>query len=82
MNVIEIGGVKISYSSLQGLGKAVEDELARTNGKLADAVRELKKLRRAQRALKQMLGEQKTKSSQPAASVGAAATKEHTGASR
>ena len=81
MNVIEIGGVKISYSSLQGLGKAVEDELARTNGKLADAVRELKKLRRAQRALKLMLGDQKAKPTQTASSAGTSA-RELAGASR
>ncbi len=81
MNVIDIGGVRISYSSLQGLGKAVEDELARTNGKLADAVRELKKLRRAQRALKQMLGDQKVKPTQTASSAGTSA-RELAGASR
>jgi hypothetical protein len=81
MNVIDIGGVKISYSSLQGLGKAVEEELARTNGKLADAVRELKKLRRAQRALKQMLGDQKAKPTQTASSAGTSA-RELAGASR
>ena len=81
MNVIDIGGVRISYSSLQGLGKAVEDELARTNGKLADAVRELKKLRRAQRALKQMLGDQMVKPTQTASSAGTSA-RELAGASR
>jgi hypothetical protein len=81
MNVIEIGGVKISYSSLQGLGKAVEDELSRTNGKLADALKELKKLRRAQRALKNMLGDQKPKPAQTASSSGASA-REFAGASR
>ena len=82
MNIIDIGGVKISYSSLQGLGTAIEDELAKTNGKLVDAVKELKKLRRAQRALKQMLGDQKTKPTHPASSSGAASTKEPAGASR
>jgi len=73
MNVIEIGGVKISYSSLQGL--------SRTNGKLADALKELKKLRRAQRALKNMLGDQKPKPAQTASSSGASA-REFAGASR
>lgn len=82
MNIIEIGGVKISYSSLQGLGKAIEDELAKTDGKLMAAVKELKKLRRAQRALKQMLGDQKTKPAHPASPAGAASTREPAGASR
>jgi hypothetical protein len=68
---MEIGGVKISYSSLQGLGKAVEEELARTEEKLVKAFRELKKLRRARRALKQMLGEQKARPAQSAPSTGA-----------
>lgn len=68
MSTIDIGGVKISYTSLQGLGKAVEEELAKTNRKLSDAVKELRRLRRAQRALKQMLGYQKAKSGQPASS--------------
>ena len=81
MNIIEIGGVKINYSSLQGLGKAIEDELARTDVKLVAAVRELKKLRRAQRALKQMLGSQKTKPAQPASAAGTSA-RELAGATR
>ena len=59
MSIIEIGGVKINYSSLEGLGKAVETELDKTDGKLVKVVKELKKLRRARRALKQMLGSQK-----------------------
>ena len=76
MNIIEIGGVKINYSSLQGLGKAIEDELVKMDGKLVVALKELKKLRRAKRALKQMLGEQKTKPAQSASSAGTSATKE------
>jgi hypothetical protein len=81
MNIIEIGGVKINYTSLQGLGKAIEDELVKMDGKLVIAVKELKKLRRAKRALKQMLGEQKTKPSQSASSAGTFA-RELAGASR
>lgn len=65
MGMIDIGGVKINYSSLQGLGKAIEEELAKTTAKLAAAVKELKKLRRAQRALIQMLGDQKARPAQP-----------------
>ena len=82
MGMIDIGGVKINYSSLQGLGKAIEEELAKTNARLAAAVKELKKLRRAQRALKQMLGDQKAKPEQPASSAGTAATKVVAGTSR
>jgi len=81
MNVIDIGGVRISYSSLQGLGKAVEDELAKTDGKLMAVLKELKKLRRAKRALKQMLGDQKAKPTQTASSAGTSA-RELAGASR
>ena len=64
MSMIEIGGVKINYSSLQGLGAAVEAGLADSEGKLAKTLREVKKLRRARRALRKMLGEQKAKTAQ------------------
>ena len=73
MNVMEIGGVKISYASVQGLGKSVEDELAKTNSKIADALRGLKRLRRTQRALRQMLGGPRNKSAQPVVGEGAPA---------
>ena len=33
MSTIDIGGVKVSYTSLQALGKAVEQELVKTDGK-------------------------------------------------
>ena len=65
MSMIDVGGVKINYSSLQGLEKAVEAELDKTEEKLLKAFKELKKLRRARRALKQMLGGQKAKPAQP-----------------
>jgi len=67
MSTIEIGGVKVSYSSLQGLGQAVEVELADTEGKLGKAVKEVKRLRRARRALKKMLGGREAKPAQVAA---------------
>jgi hypothetical protein len=73
MNVMEIGGIKISYSSIQGLGKSIEDELVKTNGKLTDAFRDIKRLRRTQRALKQMLGAQRAKPAQPASVAGTSA---------
>ena len=59
MSTVEIGGLKINYASLEGLGKAVEETLSNTEDKLVKAVKEVKKLRRARRALKQMLGGQK-----------------------
>ena len=73
MSIIEIGGVKINYASLQGLGKAVEEELTRTDDKLVATLKELKKLRRARRALKQMLGEQKSKPAQLGSPAGTSA---------
>lgn len=73
MSVIDIGGIKINYSTLQELGRAMEAELANTDRKLADALKELKRLRRAQRALKQMLGDQKARPAQPAGAAGAGA---------
>ena len=80
MSIIDIGGVKINYSSLQGLGKAIEEELSNTEDKLFKAIKGVKKLRRAKRALKQMLGEQKAKPAQTMASTGAAAAKDSVGA--
>ena len=73
MSMIDIGGVKINYSSLQGLEKAIEDELVKMDGKLAVVLKELQKLRRAKRALKQMLGDQKAKPAHPASSAGTSA---------
>ena len=70
MSKIEIGGVKISYSSLQGLGQALAAELVNTEGKLGKAVKEVKRLRRARRALRNMLGGQKAKPAQAASATG------------
>jgi hypothetical protein len=67
MSIVDIGGVKINYSSLEGLGKAVSVELEKTEGKLIKAAEELKRLRRAKRALKQVLGGQAAKAAQTAA---------------
>ncbi|MBI5239132.1 MAG: hypothetical protein HY926_01535 [Elusimicrobia bacterium] len=72
MSVIDIGGIKINYLSLQGLGRAVEAELANTDRRLAETLKELKRLRRARRALQQMLGGQKARPVQPAPAAGAA----------
>jgi hypothetical protein len=79
MSTIDIGGVKINYSSLHGLGKAIEEELVNTEDKLVKANKGVKKLRRAKRALKQMLGEQKAKPVLAASSTGFAATREPAG---
>jgi hypothetical protein len=70
MSFIEIAGVKTRYSSIRGLGEAVEEELANTKGRLVKAVQAVRKLRRARRALRKMLGEQKAKLAQAIAGAG------------
>lgn len=57
MAIIDIGGVKVQYSSLQELGVSAKKALAEVEEKLIKLAREHKRLRRARRALKKMLGD-------------------------
>ena len=70
MNKLDVAGVKIGYTSLEDLGKAIEAELAVTEDKLGKAVKEVRRLRRARRAMRKMLGERKAKTSQAAVTAG------------
>lgn len=57
MAIIDIGGVKVQYSSLQELGLSAKKALGEVEDKLIRLSREHKRLRRARRALKKMLGD-------------------------
>jgi len=57
MATIDIGGVKVQYSSLQELGVSARKALTDVEDKLLKLAREHKRLRHARRALKKMLGD-------------------------
>jgi hypothetical protein len=57
MAIIDIGGVKVQYSSIQELGVSAKKALTDVEEKLIKLAREHKRLRRARQALKKMLGD-------------------------
>jgi len=66
---LNISGVVINYTSISGLHVTVRAEVEKVEQRLGKVAKELKQLRRQRRTLRQMLGDQKGKSSQTAAST-------------